>query len=349
MTRNFKLSKKQRDKLEKEQAENKHKNDARKKEIEGLGLRSTYKNRLKMRLWEELNPENVMDRRCPYTGKVIGLKLLFSDEVQIDHLIPCWDDSASNKIVCFAHANQAKGKKTPYEAFCDSPEWDDIAQRAAKLSHNKRWRFASDARQRFDEQGGFLARQLNETGWLARLAKEYLEAVVSPTNIWVVPGRLTYLVRNKWKLNDLLPGSDSGDVKKRHDHRHHAIDALVVALTDRSLLQRMSSAYDETRSRIKIPPPWEEFCNQVKSFLNRLVVSYKPDHGPYGVKRKKNKAQATDRANRKTTGRLHKEMAYGLVKSPENGQPKVVIRKKLLDVKSRGNLDRTIAKSGQKG
>jgi len=36
----------------------------------------------------------------------------------------------------------------------------------------------------------------------------------------------------------------------------HAIDALVAALTDRSLLWKIANAYDEVRDRIITEPPW---------------------------------------------------------------------------------------------
>ena len=50
----------------------------------------------------------------------------------------------------------------------------------------------------------------------------------------------------------LLPDHNYSDAKNRKDHRHHAIDALVAALTDRKLLHRMSSAYDEERQKIEV-------------------------------------------------------------------------------------------------
>ncbi len=329
MTRDFKLSKKQRDNLEKEQKANQKKNEERKTALTDLGLDpDNYQNRLKMRLWEELNPTNALDRRCPYTGEAIGLKRLYSADVEIDHLIP-WqdslDDSPANKVVNFRSANRFKGKHTPFETFGKTPEWEGIVQRASKLPPNKRWRFGADAREHFEKQEGFLARQLHETGWLARLSKEYMAAVVTPNNIWVTPGRLTSMIRAKWGLNDLLPGHHS-DAKKRTDHRHHTIDALVIGLTDRSLLQRMSSAYDETRAKIKVPPPWEGFDReQVRPFLDRMVVSYKLDHGTPGKQGS-------------TTGQLHNETAYGFVDF-EDDPSKVVVRKKLSDFKKRGDID----------
>ena len=332
VTRDLKQSKKQREEIAKEQAANQKKNDDRNKKLTQLGQQSNSRNRLKLRLWEELNPKNPCDRRCPFTGEIISMARLFSDanQVEIEHLIPfsySYDDSAANKVVALTRANRQKGKCTPFEAFGQTPEWEDIIQRAAKLPHNKRWRFSEDARRRFDEQDGFLARQLNETGWLARMTKGYLTAVVSPNNIWVSPGRLTDIIRAKWGLKTLLPDPPPGEIKNRNDHRHHAIDAFVVALTDRSLLQRMSSAYDETRSRIRVPEPWESFDrNQLKPFLDKLVVSYKPDHGTRGVKGQ-------------TTGQLHNETAYGLIKLADDGPSEVVVRRQLSMFKNRKSLE----------
>lgn len=316
MTRDFKLSPQALAKLEKEQAENQKKNEARAVEIEKHGQPANGRNRLKMRLWEELNPADPLDRRCPYTGEMIGIARLLSSEVDIDHLIPfsaCWDDSAANKIVCLTEANRRKGNKTPFDAFGATAEWADIALRAAGLPHNKRWRFAPDALERFNAAGGFLARQLNETGWLARLAKQYLAAVSNPNGIYVLPGRLTALIRGKWGLNDLLPDHNFSDVKNRKDHRHHAIDAMVAALTDRSLLLRMSSAYDAERQRIEVPSPWEALRDDLKTALDRMTVSFKPDHG--------------------TQGQLHEDTAYGTVKQAEGeSSGNLVYRKRFLDL-----------------
>ena len=328
MTRQFPLSGKRRADLDKEQKANQDKNKKRNEELNDLDEEPKYENRLKMRLWEELNPKNALDRRCPFTGEPISKTRLFSADVEIDHLIPwadSWDDSPANKIVCLRDANRRKGNLTPYEAFHATPEWEGIVQRAKNLPENKRWRFRPDARARFEKQGGFLARQLNETGWLARLAKEYLTAVVHPNHIWVSPGRLTAMIRAKWGLSDLLPNHNAGNVKDRTDHRHHAIDALVVGLTDRSLLKRMASAYDETRSKIKVPLPWTDFQNTVKRKLDKVIVSYKPDHGTRGVKGK-------------TTGQLHDAMAWSLKKESEDGRYEIVRRKKLSEFKKRDAL-----------
>jgi CRISPR-associated endonuclease Csn1 len=299
MTRAFKLSPQQLAEVEQEQAENQRRNDAYRNEIRNHGQAVNARNILKMRLWTELNPKDPLDRHCPFSGQKINIATLFSDEVEIEHLIPfseSWDDSAANKTVCLRSANRLKGKSTPFEAFGSSPEWTDIAQRAANLPKGKRWRFEPDARQRYDAQGGFQARQLNETGWLARVAKQYLAAVTDPRKIHVLPGKLTAMIRGKWGLNDLLPDHNYSDAKNRKDHRHHAIDALVAALTDRSLLQRIASAYDEERNRIEIPLPWPHLRSDLDAALKRMTVSHKAEHG--------------------LQGKLHEDTAYGVIENP---------------------------------
>ena len=320
MTRDFKLSPRQLAEIEKEQAANQRRNDARREELVKLGQQVNARNLLKMRLWEELNPRDPLDRCCPYTGQKISIQRLLSEDVDIDHLIPfqeSWDDSAANKTVCMRYANRAKRKQTPFAAFGGSPEidghhynWEQISARAAGLPNNKRWRFRPDAPERFETMGGFQARQLNETGWLARSAKKYLAAVTDPNRIWVLPGKLTALIRQRWGLNNLLPDHNYSDAKNRKDHRHHAIDAMVAALTDPSLLHRMASAYDEERERIEVPPPWPSLRDDLDANLKAMIVSHKPDHG--------------------LAAQLHEDTAYGVVQNPEKEGGNLVYRKDFL-------------------
>lgn len=312
MTRGFKLSPRQLSELDAEQAENQRNNERRRKIILEHGQADTGRNILKLRLWEDLNQDG-LDRICPYTGERISITRLLSEEVDIDHLIPfseSWDDSPANKTVCMAYANRAKGKRTPFEAFGSSPpgfDWAQISERAAALPKNKRWRFGPDAYERFDALGGFQARQLNETGWLARVAKQYLGAVANPYKIHVLPGKLTAMIRGKWRLNTLLPDHNYSDAKNRKDHRHHAIDAMVAALTDRSLLHRMSSAYDEERQRIEIPLPWPALREDLDGKLKAMTISHKADHG--------------------VQAQLHEDTAYGSINEPEKEGGNLVYRK----------------------
>lgn len=104
--------------------------------------------------------------------------------------------------------------------------------------------------------------------------------------------------------------------KNRDDHRQHAIDAAILGVTDRGLLQRVSRASEEVRDRIIAPMPWEGFRADVDTRLREIVISHRPDHGSPG--------------NGETSGRLHNDTAYGIVNGPDaKGAYRVVHRKEL--------------------
>lgn len=302
LARDLKRSQDEKREEDARQAKNQKKNDDRKADLVKIGfVNVSGADLLKMRLWEELG---AVSRECPFSGRPISLTQLMSAEVEVEHLIPyadSLDNSAANKTVCFTSANRLKGKQTPYEAFGATPEWPAIAARAASLPGNKRWRFAPDARERLTRDGrDFLDRQLMETRWLSSLARQYVSAVCDPNEVWVVTGQHTGMLRGKWGFNSLLPDHNFTTAKNRADHRHHAIDALVVALTDRSLLIKLTKGYDNDRDKIKIDPPWKNLRDDLEAALKRMIVSHKPDHG--------------------IQGKLHEDTAYGFVKNEEKDE-----------------------------
>jgi CRISPR-associated endonuclease Csn1 len=205
----------------------------------------------KMQLWEQLNPD-VAARRCPYTGEQISITKLLSAEVEVDHILPysqTLDDSMNNKTVAFRRANRDKGNRSPWQAFGAITEgvydYAQILERAALMAPAKRARFAKDGLEKWlREDKDFLARALTDTAYLSRVAKEYLSLVVPPSAVRAIPGRMTALLRGKFGLNQLLSGSE---LKNRNDHRHHALDAAVVAVTDQGLLARFARASASAR------------------------------------------------------------------------------------------------------
>ncbi len=247
----------------------------------------------KMQLWVELNPKNVADRQCTYTGEQIGIERLLSNEVEIEHILPysmSLDDSMNNKTVAMRRANRDKGNQTPYQAFGTQPipgyDYAAILQRAALMPREKAKRFAPDGYQRWlKEDKDFLARALNDTAYLSRIAKEYLSLICSPNKVRAIPGRMTALLRGKFGLNHLLSGSE---LKNRNDHRHHALDAAVIGVTDQGLLQRFAKASASARERQlnrlveDMPLPWPTYHEHVARALDRITISHKPDHGYQG-------------------------------------------------------------------
>lgn len=354
LARELKLTDEEKQKRNTENNRNREAAERRSKKLLEHGIRDTGANRATLKLWEELNPGNVLDRRCPYSGQQISINMLFSEAVDVDHILPfaqTLDDSNGNKTVCLSGANKLKRNRSPYEAaadfqgrYGDDGSWEAISARAA-LMPGKRWRFEPDAMEKFRKEDGFLARQLTDTQYLSRLAREYLSALYpdrgeGSSHVWVSPGRLTEMVRRKLGLNDLLPDHNfaggAGQPKNRSDHRHHAIDAAVIAIVDRSMLQAIARASGEEgvggRERIIIPDPWEGFRDDLRNAVNAIVVSHRPDHGTAGA--------GKDRTHDTTAGRLHNDTAYGLTSEKDaNGNEIVVHRVPLDTLKTPGSLE----------
>ena len=277
-------------------------------------------NRLRYRLWEEQGGV------CIYSGEEIALDELFTKATEMDHIMP-WDDTLddgrNNLVVCRSSENVAKDKRTPWDAFAtDAARWDAILDRVDKLKKAKRWpqqkadRFSEEAAlalREMKERGEepFLKRQLTDTQYVSRLARRYLCHVCPENRVRSSPGRLTWMVRNALRIN-----------KTRNDHRHHAADAVVIGLIDRSLLQGMSTlsgrgqTVDEEglRTLLERRYLWPDFRDQFDRLFQQIVVSHKPDHG--------------------IAGGLHDDTRYGVIQRGEEGQPWVLrYRRKLEAVK----------------
>lgn len=311
--RELKHSKEEREKIESEQFENQRKNDRLREELEEIGKDDRIDGLLRMRLYKELEAHN---RRCVYCGTAIGVERLFESDVEVEHILPfsrTLDNSISNKVLSCRNCNQLKGNQSPYEAFHTRPDdWDAILRRAENFPKNKQWRFAEDAMERY-ENGGFLKRQLEETRYLSVAAKEYLGKICKEPerNVYVIPGRLTAFLRREWKLNEFL---SPGNFKNRDDHRHHAIDAFVVAVTSRGLLEQISREASTQVERERLVPkkPYPRFDRvDMKHRLKNIIVSYRPNHG--------------------INGRLFKESGYGIIKNPSKLNTNTIVYRKPIE------------------
>ena len=109
--------------------------------------------------------------------------------------------------------------------------------------------------------------------------------LVCPLGTRVIPGQMTALLRAKFGLNDVL--GLNGE-KNRDDHRHHAVDACVIGVTDQGLLQRFAQASADARGNgleklvENMPVPWATYRDHVKRAIQCIWVSHKPDHGYEG-------------------------------------------------------------------
>ena len=316
LTRQLNAGAAKRNEILRNQAKNRKENDRLRDLARSLGVPDPSRTDLqKLKLWEQLNGKDPSDRRCVYTGRRIAGADVLTSQVEIEHILPysrTLDDRISNKTLAFKDANALKGNQTPYEAFGSGTHaskgmvWREILDRVSRLHPATAWRFASDAMERFHKlDGGFVERSLNDTGYLARASKSYLELLTGFGRVVVVTGRHTANLRHDWGLNKLLRDGDGKDQKNRGDHRHHMIDAFVIAMTTRSVLQRMAkdakySDLDHRHQRGVFPLPASQ-REQLQDLVNNCVVSVKPDHG--------------------TQGQFFDETAYGLKPGPKDMDP----------------------------
>lgn len=336
LSRDLKQTNEQRREDELRQRKNSERNDRLRSIAEQAGLPSPSAHDMrKLRLWDEQGPPN--QRVCPFTGTPLSVGRLLSDETEIEHLLPysrTLDDSMNNSVIAMRSANREKANRTPYQAWgSDQEHYDKILAHAEALPPGKRWRFGPDAMDRFEARSDFLERQLNENRYLSRLVREYLECAIDHRSIWVTPGRMTALLRRAWGLNSILTGPGNSR-KNRDDHRHHMIDAAVVGMTSRSLLQQIARSSGRggnvERTTDSVSLPWPGFRTDIESLVRQCVVRHRPDH--FTMQRDKREHRRSGRDV--TSGSLHNDTAYGIVDGPDgHGKMTLVERKQLTDIK----------------
>jgi len=313
MARDMKKTKDERDEIRKKNKANEDERDLAKKEIANYFKDMNISNKdfpretyiLKYRLWKQ------QDETCVYSGRNISISQLFSGETDIDHILPysrTLDDSFMNKVVCFKSENSYKTNKIPWEAFAHfDGKYEAILDRVKNWPYSKAKKFKMDKKMFADYLGeeGMISRYLNDTRYISREAKSYLQHVCTKVN--VANGTTTSYLRHLWGLNTILSGNGA-DVKNRHDHRHHAIDAAIIALTNQSALQKLSTyigitgdheflGIDEDIALREFPMPWEDFRINVADKAANIIVSHK--------------------VNKRAKGQLHEETYYGLRKNPD--------------------------------
>jgi CRISPR-associated endonuclease Csn1 len=265
--------------------------------------------------------------QCPYTGQPYGFTDVFGEHPQVDveHIIPrsrSLDDSYLNKTLAYRSANVEKGNRTPREWLFESdPERYDRTIRVVsgfdpRFEVGKKLRRVSmelsDPDSLLNE---FTQRQLQDTRYASKLACRYLGALYGGTidvcgkqRVFACAGQVTAMLRRAWDLDRILSPDKPG--KSRDDHRHHAIDALTVAVSSTSLIKELAPAAGEAdrlfRRKVILPVPWVDFAAQTRT----AVESIQPSHRPV----------------RKLSGPLHEETFYSqprkyAVRTDKSGKP----------------------------
>lgn len=277
----------ERNKMKKRQEDNREKNEQVKAQILETkpGTRVTGLDIVKFKLHQE------QKGFCPYSGAEIKKERLYEPGyAEVDHIIPysrCFDDSYSNKVLVLAEENQQKGNCTPYEYFgANEQRWEKFSAhvRASVLDFKKRQKLLNTS---FGEEQGkeFTQRNLNDTQHITRIVYNYLrnnlefaDSVYAKAPVQAVNGAVTAMLRGRWGIEKMR---GDGDL-------HHCKDAVVIAATSRSMIQRLSNYYKEEEqlfmgkphfvdpatgevlTRKEFPQPWPRFREELEARLDPI-------------------------------------------------------------------------------
>lgn len=332
LPRDLAMGAKQREAVEKRQKDNASERQRIAKDLIAICVRPTRDNITKVRLWEELG-----GNALPYEPDVFvpDLKTLMTGDFEVDHIVPrshSLDSSMGNLTLCTRDFNiHVKGNKTPWEALGNQPEvWRRVEAHVNKIKSMplaKRRRIL--AKERPED---FTGRHLAATGYIGKEVLKLAQRMVrNKPDALVVQGRATGDLRDFWGLQGLVPlhpeeqhsederrafleraerGEATEDdvrnvlapkAKQRSNYLHHALDALVVALTDRASLQARATYYQLRDSQDQ-----RMIDKAVRSAL-RMNALPDPD-----IRRKAaealEQAVIVHRPSRKPKGELHKQM-----------------------------------------
>ena len=325
----------------------------------------------KYRLWEESN------HLCFYCGQPVGAaEFLSGSGVEIEHIIPrslLFDDSFSNKVCSCRKCNAEKGNATAFDFMKGKPtgDFEDYLKRIEKYFSEKR--ISKAKRDKLltpvgDIPKDFIDRQLRQSQYISKKAVEMLKQVCR--NVWTTSGSVTDFLRHTWGYDQILHdlnipryriggmtevthfehNGQEHDVEriigwtKRLDHRHHAVDALTIACTRQSYIQRLntlSASRDVMHEEVeKQSDRWQEKhslleewtkqqphlpVNVVRDRVDGILVSFKPGKKVATPGKRyaysKGKKELVQNGLIIPRGALSEESVYGLISTIEESVP----------------------------
>lgn len=269
LARELKMSREERERMVRNNKDREDHNKEVAEKIQKCGLFPTKSRIRKYRLWEEAG------RQCLYCGRSIEEEqCLNGDDMEVEHIIPksvLYDDSYGNKTCACRRCNKEKGNRTALE-YIRAKGWEaEYMDRINGLLDKKAISYSKHQRLRWlkeDIPSDFLERQLRLTQYISRQAMAILQQGIR--RVSASEGGVTARLRSLWGYGKILhtlnldrydsmgetervsrDGEATEELRitnwsKRMDHRHHAIDALVVACTRQSYIQRLNRVSSES-------------------------------------------------------------------------------------------------------
>ncbi|PLW89791.1 type II CRISPR RNA-guided endonuclease Cas9 [Mucilaginibacter sp.] len=342
--------------------------------IKEFGLKNPTRNDIiRYKLYEELKFNGYKDI---YTNDYISREELFTHKYDIEHIIPqsrLFDDSFSNKTVVLRSINLRKGNATAIDFIKDT--YGEAALSEYKTRLDAYIKFYPERKAKYNKLQlhgaaigeGFIERDIRDTQYIAKKAKAMLQQIVR--NVVTTTGSITDRLRDDWGLVNIMQElslekyrmrgltemqeTKDGNLKeriidwsKRHDHRHHAMDALTIAFTRHSYIQYLNhinarsheDEFTETvlriqaketkvgtdgKRRFNLPVP--HFREQARQHLEATLVSIKAKNKVVTKNKNKIKTATGEKVQIALTprGQMHKETVYGKVRRQVTAEEKV--------------------------
>ena len=380
LARELKMSREERERMAEGNRRREKENKAIAEKIRECGLFPTKSRIRKYMLWEEAG------EKCLYCGQILTLsQCLNGDDMEVEHIIPksvLYDDSYGNKTCACRRCNKEKGNRTALE-YIRAKGWEaEYMERINGLLDKKAISYSKHQRLRWlkeDIPSDFLERQLRLTQYISRQAMAILQQGIR--RVSASEGGVTARLRSLWGYDDILHTlnldrydsmgetervSRQGetteklrikDWSKRKDHRHHAIDALVVASTRQGYIQRLNRVSSESEreamseeievqkvaktDKLSLLERWltqrpHFSVRTVSDKVAEILISYRP--GKRVVTRGRNiylrhGKKCVQSGLLVPRGPLSKETVYGQI--TVNGEPQIVCKYDLHSLKAK--------------
>ena len=380
LARELKMSREERERMAEGNRRREKENKAIAEKIRECGLFPTKSRIRKYMLWEEAGEQ------CLYCGQILTLsQCLNGDDMEVEHIIPksvLYDDSYGNKTCACRRCNKEKGNRTALE-YIRAKGWEaEYMDRINGLLDKKAISYSKHQRLRWlkeDIPSDFLERQLRLTQYISRQAMAILQQGIR--RVSASEGGVTARLRSLWGYDDILHTlnldrydsmgetervSREGetteklrikDWSKRKDHRHHAIDALVVASTRQGYIQRLNRVSSESEreamsgeievqkatktDKLSLLERWltqrpHLSVRAVSDKVAEILISYRP--GKRVVTRGRNiylrhGKKCVQSGLLVPRGPLSKETVYGQIMV--NGEPQIVCKYDLHSLKAK--------------
>ena len=365
LARELKKSKEERELMDEAIRKNTAENDKIRKELETeFHITNVTRNDiLRYKLYNELKLNGY---KTLYSNTYIPREDLFSKRFDIEHIIPkarLFDDSYSNKTLEVRDVNIEKSDLTAYDYVAGKYDEKGLADYESRVEELYSKKVISRTKRNYlmmkqsDIPTDFLQRELRDSQYIAKKAREilldFVPIVVTTT------GAVTSRLREDWQLVDLMQELNwekyhtlgltesytdkNGNVvrriknwTKRNDHRHHAMDALTIAFTKRSIVQYLSnlnarsdksgSIYgiekkelhrDEKDRKLvfNAPMPLNLFRAETKKHLESIIISIKSKNKVVtkNINKAKTKNGNQNKVQLTPRGALHNETIYGRI------------------------------------